>query len=309
MTYAIELRDVTQRFGEVTALDGLSVTLDGGRIHGLLGRNGSGKTTLLSIAAAMRRPTSGEALVGGQPVFENPLAASQVCLIRGAGDTVDGDWPDDRVEHALRFAAAMWPRWDDDHAGALLDRFEVPIRSRLGELSRGKRSAVGVVLGLASRAPVTMLDESYLGMDAPSRYVFYDELLEDVLRHPRTIVLSTHLISEVSALFDRVTIIDRGRLLVHDDAEALRGRGVEVTGPADAVDRFVAGDRVLSRRQLGPTAAATIYGEVDDDRRAAASQAGLQLGPIALQDLFVHLTAAPDPDVAATVDAATGGHA
>jgi ABC-2 type transport system ATP-binding protein len=290
MSHAIELRSVTQRFRKVTALDDVSVTLEGGRIHGLLGRNGSGKTTLLSIAAAYRKPTAGQALVGGQPVFENPAITPQVCLIRGSGDTVEHDWPEDRVKHALRFASRMWPTWDDDYATKLIDRFEVDVDSRLGELSRGQRSAVGVVLGLASRAPVTLLDESYLGMDAPARYTFYDELLADFMEHPRTFVISTHLIGEVSRLFDHVTIIDHGRVLVHDDAEALRQRGFEVTGPADAVDRFAADHEVLAERQLGGTKAVTIHGDLDAVQRREAADDGLEVGPISLQDLFVHLT-------------------
>ena len=83
-------------------------------------------------------------------------------------------------------------------------------------MSQGQRSALGVILGLASRCPLTIFDESYLGMDAPSRYAFYDELLADYLAYPRTIVLSTHLIEEVSSLFEEVVIIDRGRLLIQN---------------------------------------------------------------------------------------------
>lgn len=291
MSHTIELDTVTQRFRNVTAVDDLSVTFEGGRIHGLLGRNGSGKTTMLSIAAAYRKPTSGEVRIGGRPVWENAAVTSEVCLIRGAGDTIENDWPDDRVTNALEFAAAMWPNWDTEYAAQLLDRFELDPKQRLSELSRGRRSAVGVILGLASRAPVTMLDESYLGMDAPSRYLFYDELLEDFMQHPRTFVISTHLIEEVSKLFDHVTMIDAGRLLLHEDAEALRGRGVEVTGPAEAVDRFVSDHTILSERRLGGTKAVTLYGDVDTAARARAIDTGLELGPIALQDLFVHLTA------------------
>lgn len=305
MTSTLELEAVTQRFRKVTALDDLSLRFEGGRIHGLLGRNGSGKTTLLTIAAAFRRPTAGRALLDGSPVFENPDATSRICLIRGSGDTVEHDWPEDRVKDALRFASTMWPAWDGRFADHLVERFDLDPGARLSELSRGQRSAVGVVLGLASRAPVTLLDESYLGMDAPSRYAFYEEVLTDYAEHPRTLVLSTHLIGEVSTLFDHVSIIDRGRLLVHEDAEPLRGRGIEVTGDIAAVDRFVADRELLSERTLGRTKAATVYGEVSDADRAAAAAAGLDLGPIALQDLFVHLTTRDTDRRSAALDEAS----
>lgn len=290
MSLSIETRGLTLRYGDLTAVDDLSFTLEGGKIYGLLGRNGSGKTSLLSVLAAFRKASAGEALVGGQPVFENPAITSQVCLIRESGDTVEHNWPDDRVEHALSFAARTRPAWDATFASALVDRLRLPLRARLGELSRGQRSALGITLGLASRAPVTMFDESYLGMDAPARYAFYEALLADFMDHPRTFVISTHLIEEVSSLFEEVVIIDEGRLVLHDDAEHLRSRGATVVGPADAVDRFTSGLTVLGEKQLGPTKAATVYGGLDDRHQAAAEAAGIELGPVALQDLFVHLT-------------------
>ena len=99
------------------------------------------------------------------------------------GDTVEHDWPGDRVKDALALAAELRPDWDADYAEKLVDRFALPPKKRLGQLSSGQRSALGITLGLASRSPLTMLDESYLGMDAPSRYAFYDELLADFGGH------------------------------------------------------------------------------------------------------------------------------
>jgi ABC-2 type transport system ATP-binding protein len=105
------------------------------------------------------------------------------------------------------------------------------------------------------------------------------------------VILSTHLIEEVGSLFEEVVILDRGRLVVHEETETLRTRGAAVTGPAMAVDAFVAGYAVLSEQTLGHTKSTTIYGDLDGDERAKARAAGLELGPVGLQDLFVHLTA------------------
>ncbi len=294
MTGELELQDVTVRYGDTVAVDGLTATLGDGQIHGLLGRNGSGKTSLLSVAAGFRRASGGEVLLDGQQVFENPGAVRRMCCIRGAGDTVEHDWPGDKVTHALELAATLRPRWDRGWADRLTQRFNLPLRTRLGELSRGQRAALGVVLGLASRAPVTIFDETYLGMDAPSRYAFYEELLADQVEHPRTFILSTHHIEEVASLFETVLIIDDGRLMVHEEADALRARGAAVTGPAEAVDAFTADLDVLATTRLGPTRSDTVYGELDDHHRRDARERGLQLDPVPLQDLFVHLTEATD---------------
>jgi ABC-2 type transport system ATP-binding protein len=287
MTLRIEVDGLQLRYGAVTALDDLSFTLDGGKIYGLLGRNGSGKTSLLSVLAAFRRVSGGAVRIDGQPVFENPLITRQVCLIRETGDTGDTG---DRVRDALYTAEHLRPGWDSDYADSLVERFQIPRGKKLGELSLGQRSALGMTFGLAARAPVTLFDESHLGMDAPSRAAFHDELLVDFMAHPRTIVISTHLIDELSPLFEEVVIIDDGRLVLQDETEVLRARGAAVTGPAEAVDRFVAGHTVLGERQLGRTKSAMVYGGLDDSHRRQARDAGLDLGPIALQELFVHLT-------------------
>jgi ABC-2 type transport system ATP-binding protein len=287
MTLGIEVDGLQLRYGTTTALDDLSFTLSGGKIYGLLGRNGSGKTSLLSVLAAFRKASGGTVLIDGQPVFENPRITRRVCLIRETGDTGDKG---DRVSEALHTAEHLRPGWDSEYAASLVDRFEVPLGKKIGELSLGQRSALGMTFGLASRAPVTLFDESQLGMDAPSRAAFHDELLADFMARPRTIVVSTHLIDELSPLFEEVVIIDDGRLVLKDETEALRARGAAVTGPAEAVDRFVAGRTVLGERRLGRTKSAMVYGGLDDRHRRQARDAGLDLGPIALQDLFVHLT-------------------
>jgi ABC-2 type transport system ATP-binding protein len=287
MTPDIELKDLELRYGAVTALDDLTFRLTGGRIYGLLGRNGSGKTSLLSVLAGFRKASGGTVLVDGQPVFENPRVTRRVCLIRETGDTGDKD---EKVADALYAASHLRPGWDGDYADSLIDRFQLPRRTKLGELSLGQRSALGMTFGLASRAPVTLFDESHLGMDAPSRAAFHDELLADFMARPRTIVVSTHLIDELSPLFEEVVIIDAGRLVLREETEALRARGADVTGPAEAVDRFVAGRTVLRERQLGRTKSAMVYGGLDERHRRQARDAGLDLGPVALQDLFVHLT-------------------
>jgi ABC-2 type transport system ATP-binding protein len=127
-------------------------------------------------------------------------------------------------------------------------------------------------------------------MDAPSRYAFYEELLAGYLAEPRTIIVSTHLIEEVANLFEDVIIIDSGRLVLHDEADSLRSRGATVIGPAEVVDTFTAGLTVLGGQTMGPTKSATVYGELSAEQRKAAALAGLELGPVSLQDLFVHLT-------------------
>ena len=108
-TGRIEVRAISQRFGDTLALDDVSFTIEPNRITGLLGRNGSGKTTLLSVMAAFRRPESGTVLIDGEPLWENPDLTSQIAFIREGGDTVDTS---EKVSEAFRYAAWMRPNWN-----------------------------------------------------------------------------------------------------------------------------------------------------------------------------------------------------
>ena len=282
----ITAHNLAVHFKDTRALDEVSIQIEPGSIHGLLGRNGSGKTTLLSTIAGLRRPTSGSLLVDGEDPFESERIMGEICLIREGGDVLT----DEQIRINLKYFANVRRYWDADYAEELLEAFELSPRKRPDKLSRGQRSALGVVIGLASRAPVTFFDEVHLGMDAPSRYRFYDLLLADYVEHPRTIVLSSHLISEIEQLFATVTILDRGRVLIHDDAEELRSRGAALIGPAGAVRDLVSGLHVLSTQSLGPTEKVTVFGGLDADLRHRARTADVEIGPVSMQDLFVHLT-------------------
>ncbi len=169
-------------------------------------------------------------------------------------------------------------------------RFGLPLDRRIKKLSCGMRSMLGATIGLASRAALTWLDEPYLGLDAGSRATFSQALMADYAEHPRTIVLSSHLIDEVADLLEHVVVLDRGRVVLDDDVDALRGRAVTVSGPAGSVERFVGGCGELHREQLGVPLRVTAVGAptaVPDD---------LEVTPVTLQQLIVHTASTTGAD-------------
>jgi ABC-2 type transport system ATP-binding protein len=200
-----------------------------------------------------------------------------------------------RLNHVLNSAPWFLPDWDDDFARDLVERFRLPENRRVKKLSRGQLSAVGVIVGLASRAPLTFFDEPYLGLDAVARQLFYDVLLADFAEHPRTVVLSTHLIDEVSNLLEHVVVIDDGRIVIDADADELRGSAVDVVGTRSAVESFTSSREVLHRTALGGLATATVAG-LDEAGRAAAREAGLELAPVSLQQLVIRTTTGENAD-------------
>lgn len=283
---AARCQGVTKKFGSVLALDDVSFELKPNTIHGLLGRNGAGKTTLMRVMTGQEFATSGTIDILGEPPAENAKILSQVSFIRESQK-----YPDDfLVKHVLSTASHLLPHWDADLAGQLLADFQLPPKRKVKKLSRGMLSALGVIIGLASRAPLTFFDEPYLGLDAVARHMFYDRLLADYGEHPRTIVLSTHLIDEVSNLIEHVLVIDKGRILLDDAADSLRSRASVVTGDAATVDSFVGAAPVLARETLGSQARVTAELPYSELRKADAHRGGLTVEPVSLQQLVVHTT-------------------
>jgi ABC-2 type transport system ATP-binding protein len=279
----VSVSDLTMRFRGHEALTGVSLDLAENTIHGLLGRNGAGKTSLMRILTGQEFETSGDVRVFGAHPRENAAVLDRVCFIRESLRYPDAY----RLQDALRAASLAYPNWDQGFAEQLIRDFELPRRRRIKKLSRGQHSAVGVVIGLASRAPLTLFDEPYLGLDAVARQTFYDRLLADFAENPRTIVLSTHLIDEVADLIEHVVVLDRGRVLLDADAEELRGRAVSVSGPADAVLSYADGHEVLHRQQLAGHLRLALR-----DRPSGVPATSVTIEALSLQQLVVMTTQA-----------------
>ncbi|MBP1990642.1 ABC transporter ATP-binding protein [Paenibacillus eucommiae] len=286
MSKVVEVSRLTKSYGNVTAIHEVTFSLEADKIYGLLGRNGAGKTTIMHILTAQLFATSGEMKVFGEEPYENNRVLSQICFIKESQK-----YPDNyRIIDVLKVAAMLFPNWDAGFANLLLEDFRLPLKRKVKKLSRGMLSAVGIVVGLASRAPLTIFDEPYLGLDAVARGLFYDRLIEDYALHPRTVLLSTHLIDEVSRILEHVMVIDNGKLIINEDAEVLRGRAFTVVGLSSAVEAFTEGRTVIDRESFGGLVSITVMGHLDARDKKEAQELGLEIAPVSLQQLIVHLT-------------------
>ncbi|MCU1424651.1 MAG: transporter ATP-binding protein [Microbacteriaceae bacterium] len=287
MNAVIDVTDLTKRFSKVTAVDEASFHIEENSITGLLGRNGAGKTTMMQLLTGQEFATAGSIRVFGETPVENSRVLSRVCFIKESQK-----YPEDfKAKHVFRSAPWFFPNWDAEFAERLIAEFRLPLNRRIKKLSRGQLSAIGVIVGLASRSPLTFFDEPYLGLDAVLRQAFYDRLLEDYAEHPRTIILSTHLIDEVSDLLEHVLVIDEGRIIIDSSADDLRGSATTLIGSRSVVDRFIGTREVLHREGLGGLASVTV-GRLSDTERADAASAGIEMTPVSLQQLIVRTTTA-----------------
>ena len=222
MSASIEFSDVSFHYGfrHSDALENVSFSVGAGSITGLLGRNGSGKSTIAMLMAGQAYAQEGDVLIDGVPVFDNPQAMASVC---NAADSM-AIFGDEKIKNTLNLWRDVRPNWDEDFAGQLFETFKISIKKKPDKLSRGQRSALHAILGLASRCPVTIFDEVHLGMDAVAREVFYRTVLADYTQNPRTIIMSSHLIEEVEDLLDHVLFVHEGKLIESGDADDVRER-------------------------------------------------------------------------------------
>ena len=283
MTPTISATALGRRYRDQVALDDVSLAVEAGTVTGLLGRNGAGKTTLMRLVTGLEFPTSGAIRVFGEAPAENETVLRRMVFVRE-----EQSYPDLRVGHLVRVASWFYPNWSEELAQQLLADFDLPLGRRIRKLSRGMRSAVGIVIGLSARAELTLFDEPYAGLDAVARQLFYDRLLADFTEYPRTVVLSTHLIDEVADLLEHVVVLDHGRVALDAPADDVRGTAMTVSGPATVVEEFVAGRAVWHRQRLGSRASVTVSGPIDADGQARARALRLSLAPLSLQQLLVH---------------------
>src|SRR5699024_8490000 len=165
-----------------------------------------------------------------------------------------------KIKHVLSAYSLFYPRWDQKLAETLIEEYQLPVKAKVKTLSKGMESALGVIVGLASNASITIFDEPYIGLDAAARKKFYDMLLEQYEERPRTIIFSTHLIDEVSLLFEEVLILQNGELILQEKAEMLRENAYSVTGMKEEVEAFIENKHVMKTKQLANMMTAYIFG-------------------------------------------------
>jgi ABC-2 type transport system ATP-binding protein len=277
----IEIQNLTKRFGKTTALDGLNVRFGENKIYGLLGRNGAGKTTLLNIITGRLFADQGSVTLDGEEVVENDAALSKIYLM--SEKTLYP--PQMKIREVFKWSKLFYPDFDTVFADDLSGQFHLDVRKPVKSLSTGYNSIFKLIVALSTNAPYLLLDEPVLGLDANHRDLFYRTLLARYADKPSTVVLSTHLVEEVSNVVEDVVIIDNGQVLRNESRETLLSSGYTVSGFARVVDVFLEGKNVIGAEALGRLKTAYVLGE-----RPEQVPEGVEVSRLDLQKLFVRLT-------------------
>ena len=279
---SIVINQVSKSFGPVRALNRVSVTLEEGKIYGLLGRNGAGKSTLLNVLTDRIFPEEGSVTVDGEPVRDNDRALSKMYLM-----SEKNCYPESmRVKEAFRWTKEFYPDFDQEFAWNLAAAFELNTNAKVNKLSTGYSSIFKLTVALSVNTPYVLLDEPVLGLDANHRDLFYRTLLSRYTQRPFTAVISTHLIEEVASLIEDVVLIHKGEVLRQGSCQDLLSQGYTVTGPKGLVEEYLKGKNVLGVDALGGLESGYVLGEPD---RSSLPQ-GLELSGLDLQKLFILMT-------------------
>lgn len=278
----IEINNITKYYGTTMALNNVTMTFEENKIYGLLGRNGAGKSTLLGLITNKLFPTKGKILIDGEPVIENDTVLKKVYCM-----TEQTLYPDlMKMKDVLKWTKEFYPDMDSDYAKRLAADFALDLNKNVKALSTGYKSIYKIIVALSCNAPVLLLDEPILGLDANHRELFYRELIESYTKRPKTIVVSTHLIEEAASVIENVSIIKNGEIIMNETAQNALKAGVTVTGPVGIVDSFVMGRNVLGSDTLGGMKSAYLLEKLNADDLPK----GLEISRLNLQSLFIHLT-------------------
>lgn len=273
----IELKQVTKRYGQATVLKNITLSIDEPGIYCLLGRNGAGKTTLLKSMAGYQNISSGEIRVDGKTITTATLDTG-VSYIENFAKHFNLP-----VQKLLRIASQVNPNYDYDFAQDMMERFELDGKKRFKQLSLGMKTMVSTIICLASNKEAVLLDEPVLGFDAIMRVEFYDMLTESFHKHPRIIIVSTHIIEEIAKTIQKLIILDKGSIRFFDTLQSVETKAFSVSGPKKEVEAATGDRHVIGEDAVGGLVTRYIFDAPPEQT------ASLEIHPLSLQDFFIQL--------------------
>lgn len=282
----IKTENLTKRYKSTLALDDVSVSFGGNKIYGLLGRNGAGKTTLINIITNRLFATSGSVTVDGENAVENDRAQGKIFCM-----TEKGGYPAElKVKDGFKWAKGFYEDFDTEYAYNLSEKFKLDTNKWIKSLSTGYESIFKLILTLSSGAPILILDEPTLGLDANYRDLLYKELIALYNEQEKTIVISTHLIDEIADILEHVIIIEGGKIIADDETDKILAGAYTVAGDGERVNRFIAQKNVIKTQSMGSFLSATVLGQLSAGEREQIKKEGLDLIKPKLQELFISMT-------------------
>ena len=275
------------RYGSRAALQDVSFAVARGSVFALLGRNGAGKSSLIRCVLGLQRPQTGEARLFGKDSWRGRREAMQRTGV--VPEQPDAP-PEMSASELLAFCGSLYDAWDAAGAHTRLKRFEVPLETPFGRLSKGQKGAVMLSLALASTPELLVLDDPTLGLDVVARRVLFDELIGDLADRGTTVLVTTHDMAAIEAVADYVAILHGARLALDEPMESVKARFRRVRcGRGESGFSWAPFDVVrTTERDWGREAVVSNFDEERLARFAAQPGVGdVEVGALSLEDVFL----------------------
>lgn len=277
---AIEITGLSKRYRRRDALRDCTFSVPAGRVTALAGSNGAGKTTVLSIVAGLLAPSAGHVLIGGRPVAGGDHGVAFVSQNKPL-------YRHFSVADMLRLGQNLNRTWDQGRAEGVLTRFGIALDQRCGRLSSGQQAQVAFAVALGTRPSLLLLDEPLANVDPPARRLLTEELLTEVAETGMTVLMSTHVLTELGGIADHLVVLAAGKLVLAGEIDELLAEHVRCTGPRS--DTPPPGE-VVEARHTEDQSVFLIRGTGDEEPGG-----NWVARPTTLEDLVVaHLTAAKE---------------
>ena len=292
----IEVKELTKTFDGFKALDGATITVPRGAIYGLVGPNGAGKSTLIRHLTGVYRGDSGQVLVDGQPVYENPAAKARIASI-----------PDDwyyflsaTVRDMMRFYRGFYPTFDTHRYEKFKDVFQIPEKAVIRRLSKGMQKQVAFWLAMCCRPEYLVLDEPVDGLDPVMRRQVWSIIMNDVVERGTTVLVSSHNLRELEDVCDHVGIMNRGKVLLERSLEELQGGTVKIQAVfREGADTLPEDLKLLHRSATGRVQTLIVRGSVEQvtKRLSVLQPLLLEALPLSLEEIFIYELGGVDYEV------------
>lgn len=283
---SLTCENLVKSYNKTEVIKNINLEIEHGKIYGLIGRNGAGKTTLLSILTAQNPATSGRVCYNGKPVWENQAALDHLCFSRELSAVTAFGPNNVKIKEYLKIASIFYPNWDKQMADDLVKLFHLDIKKKISKISKGMMSMVTIIIALASKADITIMDEPVAGLDVVARDQFYKLVIDEYTKSGRTFIISTHIIEEAADIFEEVIIMKDGGIICKENTQDLLERSMHVSGSAQEVDAACRGLAVYHEENMGRSKGVTVMLK---EGQQLAEGYDVTVQPVSLQNLFLAL--------------------
>ncbi|MCR5664043.1 MAG: ABC transporter ATP-binding protein [Oscillospiraceae bacterium] len=295
----IEVKGLFKSFEGVRALDGLDLHVPQGAVYGLVGPNGAGKSTLIRHLTGIYRADSGEALIGGEPVYENPAVKAKIAYI-----------PDEifyygqaSIRDMMQLARSVYPSFDTERWQKLAGVFELNERQLMRRLSKGMQKQAAFWIALSQRPEVLILDEPVDGLDPVMRRRIWSLVMTEVAENGTTVLVSSHNLRELEDVCDHVGVMSKGKMLLEHKLSELQDNLLKIQVAYDEDHALPEGLEILHRSETGRVQQLILRGAAEELKKTIAASGPLFMDavPLTLEEIFVYELGGDDRAIADVV--------